>query len=61
MKKQITVVFAAAALAVLAACGSAPTDSDAAAPAEWQANDVPSEAPQDTSAARVPNMMGSGN
>jgi predicted small lipoprotein YifL len=60
VKKQISAVFVAAALAVLAACGSAPTASDAAAPAGWQANDVPSEAPQDTT-GRVPNMMGSGN
>lgn len=60
MKKQISALFAAAALVVLAACGATPTAGDAAA-AGWQANDVPSQAPQDTTTARVPNMMGSGN
>lgn len=60
MKKQITAVFALVALSVLAACGTTPTANDAAAPADWQANDVPTEAPQDTT-GRVPNMMGSGN
>ncbi|HST60709.1 MAG TPA: hypothetical protein VLK84_18560 [Longimicrobium sp.] len=61
MKKQISALFAAAALAVLAACGSTPTTSDAAASAEWQANEAPSAAPQDTATGRIPNMMGSGN
>lgn len=61
MKKQITALFAAAALVVLAACGSTPTAHEAAAPAGARTNEAPSEAPQDTTTARVPNMMGSGN
>lgn len=56
MKKQISVAIAILALATLAACGSTPTDSSAAAPGAWQAD----SAPADTT-GRVPNMMGSGN
>lgn len=57
MKKQLSALFAAAALAVLAACGSSPTTPSTAAPAGALAD----EAPQDTTSQRVPNMMGSGN
>jgi hypothetical protein len=59
MKKQIFAVLGA--VTVLAACASTPTANDANASAGWQANDVPSEAPQDTTTSRIPNMMGSGN
>ena len=54
MKKQITAALSLAILAALAACGAAPTATDAAPAAEWQASQ------QDTT-SRVPNMMGSGN
>ncbi len=60
VKKQISAVLAVLALAVMAACGSTPTANDAA-PADWQANDVPAEAPQDTTTGRGPNLFGSGN
>jgi ABC-type glycerol-3-phosphate transport system substrate-binding protein len=63
VKKPIAVVFALAVLAVLGACGATPTDS-AATPGRLQADEMmaPTEAPpQDTTAQRVPNMMGSGN
>ncbi len=56
MKKQISAAAAIVALAALAACGSTPTGSSAAAPGEWQANTAPAD-----TAGRVPNMMGSGN
>lgn len=56
MKKQIYAAIAVAALATLAACGSAPTASEAAAPGEWRAD----SAPADTT-GRVPNLFGSGN
>lgn len=55
--KQITAVLAVSALAFLAACGAAPTSSDAAPPSDWQAN----TAEADTSTSRVPNLFGSGN
>ena len=54
MKKQITAALSLAVLAVLAACGAAPTAGDAAPAAEWQASQ------QDTT-GRVPNLFGSGN
>lgn len=56
MKKQISAAVAIAALAALAACGSAPTESTAAPDGAWHAD----SAPADTT-GRVPNMMGSGN
>jgi ABC-type glycerol-3-phosphate transport system substrate-binding protein len=61
VKKQIAAVLALIALAAVAACSSTPTANDAATPADWQANDVPSEAPQDTTTGRGPNLFGSGN
>ena len=61
MKKHISAAFAAAALAVLAACGSAPTAATLAAPTKAVTDEAPAPQPQDTSAQRVPNMMGSGN
>lgn len=65
MKKQLSAVLAVAALVVLAACGSTPTGSDAAAPSRLQTDELvqPSDAPtpQDTTAQRVPNLFGSGN
>jgi predicted small lipoprotein YifL len=59
VKKQLSALFAAAALAALAACGSTPTAPRAAAPTRAHADEAP--LPQDTTAQRVPNMMGSGN
>jgi predicted small lipoprotein YifL len=56
MKKQIATLAAIAALVTLAACGSTPTDSNAAAPGEWQANSTPPD-----TTGRVPNLFGSGN
>lgn len=68
MKKQLSTVFAVAALAVLGACSSSPTGTSTAAPSRVQADemvvptDLPQTQPQDTTTTqRVPNMMGSGN
>jgi predicted small lipoprotein YifL len=63
VKKQISAVLAAAALAILAACGTTPTAGETAPPADWQANTATttSTTAADTSNGRVPNMMGSGN
>jgi uncharacterized lipoprotein len=62
VKKQIPAVLAAAALAVLAACGTAPTASETAPPSDWQANETtPTSTPADTTNGRVPNLFGSGN
>lgn len=63
MKKQLSALFAAAALTVLAACGSTPT-APTAAPTRALADEAPQPQPlpQDSSTTqRVPNMMGSGN
>lgn len=59
-------IACAALVVVLAACGSTPTGSSAAASSRWQADELvlPAAAPtppQDTASQRVPNMMGSGN
>jgi ABC-type glycerol-3-phosphate transport system substrate-binding protein len=64
VKKQLSALFAAAVLAVLAACGSTPTAPATAASASALADDAPQQGlPQDTTTTtqRVPNMMGSGN
>lgn len=63
MKKQLSALFAAAVLVVLAACGSTPTAPATAEPASALADDAPQGLPQDTTTTtqRVPNMMGSGN
>lgn len=56
MTKRTSAVLRAALLAAMAACGSAPTASETAAPGEWQADSAPSD-----TAGRVPNLFGSGN
>jgi uncharacterized lipoprotein len=68
VKKHVSALFAAAALAVLAACGSSPTTPGTAAPTGVLADEAPqpgsgvgTQPPQDSSSQRVPNMMGSGN
>lgn len=62
MKKQISAVLALAALVVVGACSASPTAARTTAPDRVQADEmVPTEAPQDTTTQRVPNMMGSGN
>ena len=56
MKTRISAVLALCAVSALAACGSAPTASEAVPPGAWQADAVPTD-----TTGRVPNLFDSGN
>jgi hypothetical protein len=61
MKISIRLLAAAFVLAA-AACGTpAPTEPAVAAPGSVSRDDIPPPPPTDTTAARGPNLFGSGN